>query len=346
LEPASVRPSNTSPRTNERRNVLLTSIGAKVRLVDGFLRAAASRTIRIFGCDLDPGAVTRDLVDGFHTVPRSDLPAYRDAVRAICARDAVGLIIPTRDGEMAVLADMAAELADLGVRVLLPAADTVRACQDKRRFSEIVMQHGFRSVPLIKGLEDFSEADLPLFVRPRVGSGSRSTGPVDSMNEAVSILADAEKLLHPMLNLPEYSIDVLSDLDGMPIQAVARRRRQVVDGESVLTTVEAHPRLEREAMEIARLFELRGHSTLQAFLEVDGTPLFVEANLRIGGASSLSIEAGLCSPERIMDMAFGSDAEAHRAGTVWSIDQGLTFKQSASGDRYYHEDDRDSVQEE
>ena len=244
---------------------------------------------------------------------------------------------------MPVLAAMAGALSNLGIRVLLPDGESVRRCQDKLRFSNLLTRHGYQTVPVV---EDLDGVEFPLFARPRNGSGSREAGPVAGALEAEAILAGGEKLLHPMLDLPEFSIDVLSDLDGNPIQAVARGRREVVDGESVLTTVQSYPRLEQEAMEIARLFVMRGHSTLQAFLRQDGTPVFIEANLRIGGASALSIEAGLRSPERLLDMAFGTSAEAGKARTAWPIDRNLTLRRTASGDRYYHESLGDSVQEE
>lgn len=324
----------TSFRPKGRRGVLLTSPGGKAGLVDAFRNAALPRGVKVFGCDLDSSATTRDRFDRFYTTPGSDTPAYRDAVLAICEADPVGLVVPTRDGDMPALAALAEQLSEIGARVLLPDADTVEECQDKLRFSKRLEEHGYRAIPVLKNVDGGA---LPMFTRPRVGSASRGAGPVRSVSEAKEILVDERKLLHPLLDLPEYSIDVLSDLDGAPIQAVARRRRQVVDGESVLTTVESHSRLEEEAMGIARLFGLRGHSTLQAFLGRDDVPIFVEANLRFGGASSLSIEAGLRSPERILDMAFGADAEADRAKSDWPIDRNLSLQRTETGDRYFHQ---------
>ena len=64
-------------------------------------------------------------------------------------------------------------------------------------------------------------------------------------------------------------------------------------------------------MEIAEMLGVKGHSVFQAFIDDTGHPIFIEANLRFGGASCLSIKAGLRSVERILDMAFGSGLHVH-----------------------------------
>ena len=66
---------------------------------------------------------------------------------------------------------------------------------------------------------------------------------------------------------------------------------------------------------------LRGHAAgdaaqfRQAFHDDAGTR-FIEINPRFGGASNLSIQAGLASPERILQMARGQDVEAARPRAI------------------------------
>ena len=64
------------------------------------------------------------------------------------------------------------------------------------------------------------------------------------------------------------------------------------------------------SIEICRRLCCRGHVVLQAFLKDGGVPSFIEANLRFGGASNLSIVAGLDSPRRFVQCVYGNAAAA------------------------------------
>ena len=324
-------------RSNEPRRpgVLLTSPGSKFRLVRELVRVASVRGIPVFGCDFDSLAETRHLFDGFSTVPASDTPEFKDAIFTFCRDNNVGLLIPTRDGDMGPLSDLNARLRELGTRVMLPKSEVVRFCQDKREFSQFLDVNGYASIPVVS---DVCLTDMPYFARPYFGSGSRGCGVVDSLEEAKEILTQGQKMLHPFLRHPEYSVDLLSDINGEPIQAVARKRRRVVNGESVLTTVQSIPKLEEQTIELGRKLGLKGHSVFQAFIDQGGHPIFIEVNLRFGGASCLSIKAGLRSPERILDMAFGTSSVSAAAKAVWPIEDGLTYEQTPEGDDYYFEE--------
>ena len=109
---------------------------------------------------------------------------------------------------------------------------------------------------------------------------------------------------------PEYSIDVLLDLRGRPLQAVARRRIATRAGESWKSRVEDIPALTDRSMALCEALGLIGHNTVQAFYSLDLGPIFIEVNPRFGGASNLSIQAGLASVERIVQMLDGLDTAA------------------------------------
>ena len=51
-----------------------------------------------------------------------------------------------------------------------------------------------------------------------------------------------------------------------------------------------------------------GHSVVQAFWSEQNGPRLIEVNPRFGGASTLSIRAGLDSPRRIIGMLRGDPA--------------------------------------
>ena len=104
-------------------------------------------------------------------------------------------------------------------------------------------------------------------------------------------------------------------LDGAPLQAVARRRLQVQDGEATKSRTQDVPALTDQALKLCAALGLVGHNVVQAFHDDAGTR-FIEINPRFGGASNLSIQAGLASPERILQMARGQDVEAARPRAI------------------------------
>ncbi len=55
---------------------------------------------------------------------------------------------------------------------------------------------------------------------------------------------------------------------------------------------------------------------VQAFWDGQGEPLFIEVNARFGGASNLSIQAGLASPERLVMMLAGDAVVARKPRPV------------------------------
>ncbi len=114
---------------------------------------------------------------------------------------------------------------------------------------------------------------------------------------------------------PEYSIDVLSSFEGGALQAVVRRRLVVRGGESSTTQVVHNPELEALAVKVADGLGLVGHSVVQAFWSERNGPRLIEVNPRFGGASTLSIRAGLDSPRRILGMLRG-DPDAYKNGPI------------------------------
>jgi carbamoyl-phosphate synthase large subunit len=158
--------------------------------------------------------------------------------------------------------------------------------------------------------------EFPLFARPAIGQSSLGTWVVKTpeMLAALEPMAD-ELIIQEMVTDPEYSIDVLSTFEGEALQAVVRRRLVVRGGESSTTQVVHNPELEALALKVADGLGLVGHSVVQAFWSEQNGPRLIEVNPRFGGASTLSIRAGLDSPRRIIGM-LRRDPAAYKNGPI------------------------------
>jgi carbamoyl-phosphate synthase large subunit len=306
-------------------NVLILSAAAKVLLVRAFAEAAHKRGGRVLAGDLTPDNAALFEADQAVLLPRSDAPGFPEALARCCADHDIKLVVPTRDAELPVLATARLALADAGVTVLVPPAEALEACQDKRRFAAFCTAHGF-AIPHTYS-PDEAPREFPVFVRPVRGAGGKGARRI----ETAEALDRADDLLVQAFETgPEYTIDVLLDLAGRPLQAVARRRLEVRDGEAVKSRIELAPGLADKAMQLCGLLGLVGHNVVQAFYTPQAGPRFIEINPRFGGASNLSIQAGLASPERILQMVEG---HAEDAAVARPIVQGLTMLRYAA-DRF------------
>lgn len=179
-------------------NVLILSAAAKVPLVRAFKAAGAT----VLAADLGPDNAALFEADKALILPRSDDPAFIDALAAACADHDVRLIVPTRDAELPVLA--AAELP--GVTVLAPAPEVVETCQDKRRFVAFCAEHGFATPKTYAAGET---PTFPVFVRPARGAGARGARRIDAAEPF-----GPDDLVQELQTDPEFSVDVLMDLAG------------------------------------------------------------------------------------------------------------------------------------
>ncbi|WP_293678010.1 ATP-grasp domain-containing protein [uncultured Phenylobacterium sp.] len=298
-------------------NVLILSAAAKVQLVRAFAEAAHARGGRVFAADLAADNAALFEADAAVLLPRSDDPRFLDALAGCCADHAVRLVVPTRDAELAVLAGAKARFAALGVTAPVPDAEALDLCQDKRRFTAFCAARGL-GTPHTYGPRE-APGSFPVFVRPVRGAGGKGARRVET---TADLPDDDDLLVQALETAPEYTIDVLMDLTGRPLQGVARRRLVVRDGEAVKSRVEDLPAMVDQALALCAALGLVGHNVVQAFHTPQDGARFIEVNPRFGGASNLSFRAGLASPERIMQMVEGSHAAA---ATPRTITYGLTM---------------------
>jgi carbamoyl-phosphate synthase large subunit len=296
--------------------VLLSPLGAKRTLLRAF-DAAAEHEVKVYGADRDlnvPALIGR--TQALQTPAWADFN-WADRFLGLCRDNKITLVVSVADRELNALDVIAIDLTALGVKTLLPTIPGALAiCQDKRLFVQWCSEKGFptpRTSPTEGALSVIANsAQFPLFARPAIGQSSLGTMVVKTpeMMAALEPMAD-ELIIQEMVSDPEYSIDVLSSFEGNALQAVVRRRWVVRGGESTTTQVVQCPELEALALKVCDGLGLVGHSVVQAFWSERNGPRLIEVNPRFGGASTLSIRAGLDSPRRIIGMLRG-DPDAYR----------------------------------
>lgn len=287
-------------------NVLISSAAAKVLLVKAFQTAVRAAGGRVLTMDTQAICAAGQFSDQHLVVGRIDAPQAFDEIAAICAKHCIRLIVPTRDGELPQFSLWREAFRKRGVEVLVCPPAVLALCQDKRAFGRVIAQAGLQAVP---EFDASAIPEWPVFVRPVVGAGGRGARRVDRREDLPEDVGTY--LVHPLVKAKEYSIDLLMDLEGQPLQAVVRERQCVVSGESKVTTVVRHEAIEAASLKLGAALRLVGHNVVQAFDDPHRGILFIEVNPRFGGASNCSIVAGLASPERILGLIAG-DAQVRQ----------------------------------
>lgn len=295
----------------DRPNVLVTSASRKVLLVRAFKEALVRcGSGQVIAADISPLAAALYAADAARLIPRSDDPSFVEALLRICEEDRIGLVVPTRDEELPILARARERFAAAGTVVLVSSPDAVDTCRDKSRFIAAVRDAGLET-PAVYA--DPVAVRYPAFVKPRWGKGGRGATKVSDASElaaaleAIEALGD-DALIQAFVDAPEFTVDIFVDLDGRPISCVPRERIAVVAGESVVGRTVRDPDLTAAALRLCGAIGLVGHLTVQAF-RTPARISFIEINPRYGGAANLGFEAGAPTPEYAIRAARGEHLE-------------------------------------
>ena len=291
-------------------NVLITSISKKVPLIKAVSSGVqkVSGSSKIFGADVDDTCIGRYFVDVFWHMPKLNALRIEDFID-YCKSNNIGAIIPTRDGELEFFARYKATLAEHGITVMISDYSIVNACLDKLAFSKL---ESIRDV-VIPASTDIDRLKSEKFVvKERYGAGSISIG-LDLDSAAAQL--HAETLEHPIYQ-PfqagyEISVDAYVTKSRQVKGLVMRKRIKVVDGESQVTTSFEDASLQKKFFDFLDQSDFYGHITLQAIIDDSDKVHVIECNPRVGGASMLSIHAGLESFFWFFAEVLGEDLTAY-----------------------------------
>ncbi len=277
---------------NNLKNVLVTSSSSKVPLIRSLKKAVneIGQNFEIVAGDSDKRAVSKYAADRFWEMPLLE-DAFLGEILAKCLELNIGLIIPTRDGELIFWARNQNLFQENGINVLISDIRTVDICLDKLEFYKFMKANGFNGVETFTELSD-SESDSKFVVKERYGSGSKGLGLNLSFEAARDYAVMLEyPIIQPMIEGREVSADIWI-IPNVFESVVLRSRDLIRNGESQITTVFLDPNLENTILSIAKQLGIVGAAVIQVIIDASGTPVVIECNARIGGASTASIAAG------------------------------------------------------
>jgi carbamoyl-phosphate synthase large subunit len=310
----------------DRVAVLLTGTGKRYDIVTAFAEHAFT-----IAADPSPLAPAQYAADVRVAPPRIDDPGYVPFLQELVERYDVRAVVPLTDLDLEVLAR-----ADLPAFV--PEPEVCRATYDKYAAHELLLRHGLPSPPTVLPGEE--PESYPVMVKPTRGSGARSIHPAADRAE-MEFFVDYVKepvMIQRLMGGPEFSIDLLCDLDGRCLNAIPRTMIESRGGESIKGTVIDDRELVELGRAVGEALPARGPCTVQAFRDPEIGLGITDVNTRFGGAFPAPMYAarpGRTYPELIVRMARGETIEPH----VGDFQAGVTFT------RWYWQTELDEAME-
>jgi carbamoyl-phosphate synthase large subunit len=276
--------------------VLVTSISKKVPLIMAVKDALNSFGLnsRLFGADIDNSCIAKYFVDEFWHMPKQDNLTSKEIID-YCKQHEINTIIPTRDGELIFWSKIKDLLLENNIHIMTSNEQSLNLCLDKLQFFQFFEANNLKTPKTSEKITDIE--CMKYVVKEKTGSGSRGIGLNLGRDEAII----HSKTLHnpvfqPYITGSEYTVDLYINKDNNIQGIIARKRILVIDGESQISETESSPAIENICKKAALKLNLKGHVLFQVIHETNNENYYIiECNPRFGGASTLSVKAGLDS---------------------------------------------------
>jgi len=313
------------------RTVLVTAVGGG-GVGEQLVKALrlAEQPYRIVGADAEPRSLGLQEVDLPVILPYASAPEYIDTVLSVCRRFGVRAVFPGSEPELLALSAARAGFASAGVTLFANTPAVIATGLDKAKTVRFLAGHGFhapRSLLISRQSELAAVPFLPAILKPNTASGGSANVFVAQTEEEFRqfgnylLQAGASFLAQEYVGSAgnEFTVGVLSDLDGGFINSVAVRRNILsafsnrsrvpnrtgnpAFGEQLVVSngisqgeLGTFPEVTGPCEKIAEALESRGPLNLQCRF-VEGEVYVFEINPRFSGTASLRALAGFNEPD-------------------------------------------------
>lgn len=276
-------------------NVLIASAGRRVSLLhsakETFQRISPSS--KIHAVDLNPGlSAACHVADQSVQAPRVTDPKYGDFLLDYCLSESIGLLIPTIDTELSILAELRETFAKRDITIAISDKSVCDTFYRKRPTHDFFKRYGFKTPSILSELET---GTYPLFAKLDNSSCSVGARKVNSFTDAEQLLALGEDyVFQEFIEGEEYTVDFYLAKNGEPAMIIPRKRLEVRAGEVSKSITCKDETIIQEVKNLCSVLKgAWGPMTLQLFKTPNNQIIFIEINPRVGGGYPLSYHAGL-----------------------------------------------------
>jgi len=277
-------------------NIIITSAGQRVALVRDFKETLVRfyAEAKVFTTDMNPELAPAAYVsDGCFEVLRVTDENYISQLLDICKKNEIGMIVPTIDTELLVLAENKKLFNDNDIIVCVSDLDFIKVCRDKRNTGDFLEKHNIR-VP--KAVDKYNPT-FPLFAKPYDGSLSTNLHYIKNAEELTQDILDDPKLLFMEYidkeTYKEYTIDMYYGTDNCVKCIVPRERIKIRAGEINKGRTVKCPLMDYIKERLDKIEGCIGCICIQVFFNpLTEDVVGIEINPRFGGGYPQSYAAG------------------------------------------------------
>jgi carbamoyl-phosphate synthase large subunit len=290
-----------------KKTVLLTGAGGPA--IAGMISILRTWGYRIIAIDMLPFASGFYLADRAYVVPAGNAPDFLPRLKEICQFEKVDAVISVVDEEL----PHVLELESMGIAVIQPRLEFVDLSLDKLHCMRELRAEGINA-PQTWMVNDLPQnIPYPLFVKPRVGRGSRGCGKVGSPAElkafvTASTYAPDQLLAQTFVDGTEFTVSVIVWRDG-EVQAVVPKQIISKVGVTKAAVTRRNVKIEALCKAIQKCFKADGPFNVQLVLDRNGEPWPFEINPRFSTSITLTNAAGADELGGLLSQAlFGRDS--------------------------------------
>lgn len=282
-------------------NILITSAGQRVSLVKAFQNELKKYddTARVFTTDMNPElSPACQISDEYFKVKRVTEAGYFEDLLLLCKENNIGMIVPTIDTELKILAANKEIFESDGMFLVVSDSSFVEKCRDKRQINKFFAE---RNIDFPKPVEK-NNPTFPLFIKPYDGSLSIDTFLINSesdlneyhfKNERLMFMEYIDKNFYD-----EFTVDMYYGRDSEIKCIVPRKRIQVRAGEINKGVTRKNIIIPFLKERLCFIKGATGCLTMQVFLHKTNERIIaIEINPRFGGGYPLSYRAGANYPQ-------------------------------------------------
>jgi carbamoyl-phosphate synthase large subunit len=270
--------------------------------------------VRIVSSDTYPISAGFYMSDAHELLPEIESKTYLSKLFEIITKHKISILMPSSGYDIYHYSKYKKKLLKLGALPVVSDVMTMEICRDKMQ----TYHHLSKKFDLpLTTLDSKKLEGFPLIAKPRYGKGSKGIVKIENPLDLRYIQSKQNGLIfQEYLPGTEYTIDVLSDLNGEPLIAVPRIRVQTKAGISTVGKIIKDENISETCKSIAKYLKIKGPCCIQMKESNEGTLKLVEVNPRLGGGTIFTALAGANFPAMILDMAMGKRIKIPRISEI------------------------------
>lgn len=254
-------------------------------------------------------------------LPYVDQPDFIEKVNKVVKEYNIEFIFPAHDDVVLKLAQAKAD-GTLKCEVITSPLKTCEIARSKQKTYQALS--GIVPIPRIfETIDQVQTSDLPVFLKPDSGQGSRGTHLASSVEDIKFYRAKDPSLLI-LENLPgkEYTVDCFTNKEGQLLFCEGRHRQRIKGGISVHSK-SVDGRFLEFAEKINQTLSFRGVWFFQVKENAQGEPVLMEIAPRVAGTMGLVRAQGVNLPLLSLFDALGLDVEIFKKAYNTVVDRAL-----------------------